>query len=356
MLQITGILIFSLIQILTPSLLNGREVELQFHEVKSVYDPDFNELKKEGFSKIIVRSFLNDEFDGGLLFRNDIFKVAYPGFNKIVQQNKKRKFSLWGWLISRNYNWLQNDILYDSKFSKGQRSKIRKLNLFLPVVREKVIAAFKNLAESGVEGILIQDDLSFASNEGFSDRALHVFTEESGVPAKEKLMIKSGTPYNLRWIKIKQRIINEFLTDIVKQCKNINPNIKIGINVYYEASIQQKKGNEWHSQDLEEIVGTGVDHIYLMMYHRQMKMELRKSKEKIKTLFRNGIHSAFKIAGDRLIVKLETWDWQKKEIIPIKEMEEYIALIPEKVKRICFTPVKNADIKYLRQLFKAAKN
>ncbi len=356
MLQITGILIFSLIQVLAPSFLTGRDVELQFHQVKSVYSPDFNELEKEGFSKIIVRSFLNDGFNGGLLFRNDIFRVAYPGFNKIVEQNKKRKFSLWGWLISRNYDWLQNDRLYDSKFSKGHRSKIRKLNLFLPVVREKVIAVFRKLTESGVEGILIQDDLSFGSNEGFSDRALHVFAQESGVPAKEKLMMNSGSPYNLKWIKIKNSVINEFLSDIVKECKNINPKIKIGINIYYEASIQKQKGNEWHSQDLEAISGTGVDHIYLMMYHRQMKRELRKGKEKIKALFTNGIHRALKISGDRLVVKLETWDWQKNEIIPIKEMEEYIALIPRKVKRICFTPVKNADMNYLRQLLEAAKN
>lgn len=333
-----------------------REVELQFHEVKSIYDPDLSDLEEAGFEKIIIRSFLNDGLKGGLLFENDLFRVVYPGFSRIVKKNNKRKFSLWGWLISRKYDWLQTEKFYDSKYSKGKRSKIRKLDLFVPGVREKVLAVFRNMAESGVEGILIQDDLSFMSDEGFSDKGLQVFANESGVPAKEKLMMESGSPYNIKWISIKNRIVNKFLADIIKECREVNPDIKIGINVYYEASIHKSKGNEWHSQDLEGIAATDVDFIYLMMYHRQMKKELKLRKKKIKILFREGIEKAFNIAGPRLVVKLETWDWGKSEFIPVIEMEEYIKLIPEKVSRVCFTPVKNAGLKYLKRLLEAGKN
>jgi len=328
---------------------------LQFHQVKEFYNPDFNELEKAGFNKIIVRTFLNDGSQGGLLFENTNFRVAYAGFSNIVLKNSKRKFKLWGWLISRKYDWLKSDILYDSKYYKGLRARVKKLDLFDPTVREKIITVFKDLTKSGVEGILIQDDLSFMSDEGFSDKGLERFSKESGVPAKEKLMMKSGSPYNLKWIGIKKRIINKFLEDIVRECRKINQNIKIGINVYYEAAIHISKSDEWHSQDLEGIAKTDVDYIYLMMYHRQMKSELKLRKERIKKLFVEGIEYASRIAGDRLVVKLETRDWKKSILIPINEMEEYISLIPGKVRRVCFTPVKNADMKYLKRLIKAAK-
>ncbi|MCK5221302.1 MAG: hypothetical protein KAR14_06970 [Candidatus Aminicenantes bacterium] len=333
-----------------------REIELQFHEVKEYYDPDFNKLHNAGFDKIIVRSFLSNGKGGGLLFENDSFRVAYPGFSKIVKKNRKRKFKLWGWLITRNYNWFENKNLYDTGFVEGEKQRIRKLDLFDPKVRKLVIGVFKSMAELGVDGILIQDDLSIKSNEGFSNIGMKTFSDASGVPAKEKLMMDSGSPYNLKWIKIKKKIINEFLAEIVRECKSVNPAIKIGVNVFYEASIQKRNSNEWHSQDLAGIAGTGVDLIYLMMYHRQMKKELKLGSGKIKILFSEGIENAYKIAGDRLVLKLETYDWNKGEIIPLKEMVEFIDLIPAKIKHICFTPVKNAGTEYLKGLQKEAEN
>jgi len=351
-----GILACSLLFALLTTILLPREVELQFHEVKELYNPDFPELHNAGFDKIIVRSFLNDGKEGGLLFENDIFRIAYPGFSKIMEKNRRRKFELWGWLITRNYDWLEDSNLYDTSFVNGEKKKIPKLDLFNPDVRRKIIKVFRSIVKLGVNGILIQDDLSIKSNEGFSFRGLKIFCDASGVPAKEKLMMDSGSPYNLKWIKIKKKTINDFLADIVRECRSVNPDIIIGVNVFYEASIQKDHSNEWHSQDLTGITDSGVDLIYLMMYHRQMKRELRLGMGKIKKLFSEGIENAYKIAGDRLVVKLETYDWKKRELIPLQEMLEFIDLIPAKIKRICFTPVKNAGAGYLKMLQKAAKN
>jgi len=353
--RIPGILVFSFLLILSGSVLSGREVELQFHQVKDRYYPSFKKLSRVGFDKIILRSFLNKGDHGGLLFPSQTFKTAYPGFSRILKKNKRRKYKLWGWLIARKYDWLRDTNMYDSRSGKRGRQRVRKLDLFQPGAREKVISVFRELAATGVEGILIQDDLAFASDEGFSDAGLRMFQKESGVPAKEKLMMRSGTPYNLKWIGIKNRVVNSFLSDIVGACKTLRPGIQVGINVYYESAIHPERGNEYHSQDLEGIASTGVDHIYLMMYHRQMKNELKLGREKIKTLFRQGIERALAIAGDRLVVKLEIWDWRKNELIPIEEMEQYIGMIPGDVERICFTPVKNADMTYLKKLLKAAK-
>ena len=70
-----GILAFSIFLILSGINLFPREIELQYHEVKTHYSPDFLKLKKAGFDKVIVRSFLNNGKDGGLLFNNDYFHL-----------------------------------------------------------------------------------------------------------------------------------------------------------------------------------------------------------------------------------------------------------------------------------------
>ncbi len=351
-----GILVFSIFSVFLCSSVYSRDVELQFHDVKRKYNPDFNKLNDLGFTKIIVRAFLNSMSKGGLLFKNDHFEMAYPGFSHIVKKNKKRSFALWGWLISKNYACNKNLEIFDTKFEDGKRILVRKLDIFNPKSVKMIVSAFKSMAKLGVEGILIQDDLAFKSNEGFSKIGMEMFSKLSGVPAREKLMMESGSPYNSKWIKIKKNVISGLLREIIKGCRMINPNIKIGINVYYEASIYKKRSNEWHSQDLMEIAETGVDFIYLMMYHRQMKRELKLRTKKIKELFREGIEYAYKIAGDRLVVKMETYDWKSKMIIPISEMKKYIRLIPENIKKICFTPVKNSSLEYLSELFAASNN
>jgi len=352
----SGILVFSIFFGFLCLSVFSREVELQFHEVKKEYNPDFNKLNEVGFSKIIVRAFLNNMKKGGILFKNKYFKMAYPGFSNIMKKNKNRNFLFWGWLISKNYDWQEDKNNFDKKYYKGRSVQIRKLDLFNPKVRKMVASVFQSITKLGVDGILIQDDLVFKSNEGFSKRGMKMFSELSRVPAMEKLMMKSGSPYNIKWIEIKKSIINKLLKKIIRDCKMINPKIKIGINIYYEASILKKESDEWHSQNLKRIADTGIDFIYLMMYHRQMKRELKFDKEKMKILFRKGIEYAYMIAGDKLVVKMETFDWKSKRIIPIEEMKEYIRLIPKKVKRICFTPVKNASIKYLEELYDVSKN
>ena len=334
----------------------AREVELQFHEIRENYNPGFDRLGELGFGKIIVRSFLNNGISGGLLFKSRYFRTVYPGFDDILKQNKNRKFQFWGWLIARNYDWLASSEKYDTGFRNGKRVMVRKLDIFDPRIREMVVAVFKEMAGLGVDGILIQDDLSIKSDEGFTENGMRAFTGASGVPAKEKLMMESGSPYNLKWIEIKKKVIRGLLDNIISGCRSVNPDIRIGINVFYESLILAKQSREWHSQDIESIAGSDVDLIYLMMYHRQMKNELKLGKSRIRELFRQGIERAYRVGGDRIVVKMETFDWSRGEIIPLEEMREFIRLIPGQIKHICFTPVKGAEESYLKGLLTAARN
>jgi biofilm PGA synthesis lipoprotein PgaB len=206
------------------------------------------------------------------------------------------------------------------------------------------------LASHKIDCILIQDDFILRYNEGFSNWGRAQFAGAAGVPAKEKLMMAAGTPYNLNWKKVKIARLNKVLKLIVRSCKSINSAIKVGMNVYYEAPIRVEDAEAWYSHNLREIAGTGLDYIYLMSYHRQIKDEMKLSETKNRELFKQIVEKAYDICKEKLIVKIQLRDWKTGQRIPAKEVKAYLALVPPQVKRICFTPVTIKDYDYLEEI------
>ncbi|MEN8154200.1 MAG: poly-beta-1,6-N-acetyl-D-glucosamine N-deacetylase PgaB [Acidobacteriota bacterium] len=350
----SGILFFSIFLIFYAEVKAEREIELQFHEIREKYKIDPVFFSDIGIKKLIFRSFSNGNGDGGLLFKNSHFRTLYPAIEKLSALYNK-KFSFWGWMTGRSFTWLKRKDLFDVKYYDGKKNIIKKIDIFNPEAKEKILGSFRDLASVGVSGILIQDDLVLRQNEGFSKWGMKKFAKEAKVPAREKLMVDRGTPYNLKWITIKKKTIILLINDIIRECKKINPDIKTGINIFYETALNTKLSEEWYSHNLEEIVGTGIDRVYLMAYHRQMKKELKFGTRKVKEEFKNMIDNAYKIAGSKLVIKMEIYDWDKKEVIPLSEIESYLNLIPAGVNRICFTPVKAGTKKYFRELVRMVK-
>ncbi len=145
------------------------------------------------------------------------------------------------------------------------------------------------------------------------------------------------------------------MSKIIKEVKLINPNIKIGMNVYYETPLFIENAEQWYSHNLKELVKTDIDYIYLMSYQRQIKDEMKLSEKENKNLFEKIVKEAFKIAKEKLVVKIQVYDWKSKKRVSKREIINYIRLIPNKVKRICFTPVKLKDIIFIKKIIRKVK-
>jgi hypothetical protein len=87
-----------------------------------------------------------------------------------------------------------------------------------------------------------------------------------------------------------------------------------------------------------------------MSYHRQIKDEMRLSETRNRTLFKEIVEKAYQICKEKLIVKLQTRDWNTSERIPADEVKAYLTLIPPQVHRVCFTPVTPDDLDYLEEI------
>jgi hypothetical protein len=333
-----------------------REYEAQFFSVNLPGQLDYKKLQETGVSKIIIRVFQDDGKEGGLFFRNTVFRTIAPRLEEICAEigspEHGANIDLCAWMITRKFNWVNYTNLFDYAYKNGSRILIKKFDLFNPEAIDKIVRIYRELALKKIDCILIQDDFFLRYNEGFSNWGKAAFARAAGSPARESMMLQKNTPYNKKWKQVKGEQINKVLALIIKNCREVNPAVKIGMNIYYETPIYIEQGEAWYSHNLREIVKTGIDYIYLMSYQRQIKEELGLVESNNRIMFRRILERAYGICKDKLIVKLQVRDWGTGERIPIPEVRAYLNIIPEDVKRICFTPTKPDDIDYLKELIK----
>ncbi|MDQ1352669.1 MAG: poly-beta,6-N-acetyl-D-glucosamine N-deacetylase [Acidobacteriota bacterium] len=307
-----------------------------------------------GITKVIYRVFEADENEGGLYFNNSQFNTLQPALEKLIAEFDFKKLNLCAWMMTRKFNWLNNTSLFDYQYENDYLQMIPKLDVFNPDAVRKLIAVYKELASRHIDCILIQDDFTLRYNEGFSSWGKAQFTSAVRAPAVEKLMMADGTPYNQAWKRVKADQLNKVLKVLVENCKMVNSAIKVGINIYYETPAFPDKAETWYGHSLKAILDTGVDYIYLMSYQRQIKDEMNWDEERNRAFFKEMVEKAFDMCKEKLVVKLQIRDWKTAERIPAAEVRTYLDLIPSRVDRVCFTPVKIEDYDYLEELIGGA--
>jgi hypothetical protein len=331
---------------------NYRSYEIQFFTIRLQNQLNYSHLENIGIKKIIYPGFRDDEIGGGLYFVNTQFRTLEPALEKLIEEFDFKKLELCTWMITRKFNWLENTGLLDYQYENKTRQVIRKLDVFNPDAVKKLITVYKELASHKIQCILIQDDFTLRYNEGFSNWGKAKFITVTGEPAREELMMQKNTPYNLDWNRVKMNQLNGILKQIVQNCKSVNSGIKVGINIYYETPLYTERSEAWYGHNLGEILESGVDYIYLMTYHRQIKDEMHLSETRSRMLFKEIVEKAYQICKEKLIVKLQIRDWNTSERIPADEVKDYLNLIPPPVHRVCFIPVMLYDLDYLEEIIK----
>ncbi|MCK4836726.1 MAG: hypothetical protein KAT17_08805 [Candidatus Aminicenantes bacterium] len=331
----------------------SRKFEIQFHSVNINGKLWYRYLHQMGIDNVIVRVFQDQEDSGGLFFTNSIFRVIHPFLDRLIDEFKSEPLNLYAWMITRRFNWVRDTDCFDYVYENGRRYQVKKFDIFNPDAINKIISVYGELAAKKIKGILLQDDFFLRYNEGFSNWGKAVFTHKTKFPANEKLMINSKSISNQYWRQVKIDQIIRVLEMIVKKCKSVNPEIKIGMNIHYETPYYRQKSKSWYAHDLTRLVKTGIDYVYLMSYHRQMKRELKLTEQQNRNLFKKIVDEALRICGSKLVVKLQIRDWKTSKLISLSELTTYLGLIPDGVNRICLTPVKTRDFGYIEQIIQA---
>jgi biofilm PGA synthesis lipoprotein PgaB len=352
-----GIWFYSLCFLLSVSLgaAAERSHEIQLRNNDYVIAADSLLLQANGFAKIIVRVFSDDEKNGGLYFVNSTFKTVRPVLDDWAPRFPHGKVGLWAWMGGRYFSWLKDSRFLDLEWRNGQRRIISKLDLFNPEAEQVIIGLFRQLAQKPIQGILIQDDLVLRRSEGFSNWGEATFTRVTGLFADEKLMLQNGSAHNHAWERIKCERVTQILEKLVRTCKTANPQIQIGMNIHYETPRAPGQARSWYAFDASAVSATGIDLFYLMAYHRQIKAEMKLGEGDNRIYFRLMLEAALKLWGAKLVVKLQVRDWRNSELIPFSELKTYYDLIPAGVERVCFAAADPEDIPLIEQIINPAK-
>ncbi len=332
-----------------------RSHEIQWRGNDYARVPEPRLLQAEGFARVIVRVFSDDEKDGGLYFNHPEFKIVRPVLESWAPLFSGREIGLWAWMGSRYFSWLNNPRLLDYELRSNQRRIIPKLDLFNPEAEAIILALFRGLAQKSIRGILIQDDLTLRRHEGFSNWGKAYFTRMTGLAADERLMLRDGSIHNLAWQKLKCERVGHILQEIIQGCKAVNPQIKLAMNIHYELASAAEQARSWYAHDLETLAASGLDYFYLMAYHRQIRSEMGLDEAANRSYFTKMTTAALERFGSRLVVKLQVRDWQTSAPIPLDELKAYYDLIPAGIERVCFAAVDPADIPLIAQIISPAR-
>lgn len=325
-------------------------ITVQSHSVR-IYTPEFlKELKEIGVSQAILRVYENGGSQGGFHFKNSQFKTISQELEKTLKASDKYGIKLTAWMITRNYKWIRDKSLLDVSFDKESKY-INKIDVFNKEATARVKATYRDLVATGVESVMLQDDAVIKRTEGFSEHGKNAFFEMTGHPPVEKLMQDRNHFYFQNWIRVKINRINSLISNVVKTCRSNAPGkMEVGMNIYYETPVFTNNSEKWYSHNLSELLLTGIDKVYLMAYHRQIKNEMKYSESKNLVFFKSMIDRAYSKADKKLVVKMQIRDWKTGDRIPVREMKRYIDRIDKKIERICFTPIKKEDLEYLSEL------
>jgi len=357
-----------------------KAVQVSVLEVRSFAELDqwLTELKRAGVNTIILRVFHNpgdrvhqlcsSSQESGVYFNSQTAPVVCELLAPVSKRAHQFGLKIYAWMTTRSADYgIKNQELYswDYDFSSRRYKLSDRLCLFHPQVRAYIKRLYQELAHYPIDGILIQDDLMLKHNEDFHPLACSLYQQEKGAQAHPFLFyqgVKNGKQkfkgYREEfwdWSQWKAEKLAQFARELKNSVKKINPQIKLGMNLYYETTLKPRYGLAWFSQDLKTLKKAELDFYCLMLYHRQIKTELKLNQEELESALLNSTRYFLEmIPPQESIIKLMIKDFKSKQPIPQSELIRIINLInlPPGA-GLAFFPVFEPESQNLKLLFQA---
>lgn len=356
--KLFSIILFIEIILITPPLAYPADNPLNSVQIAWMGCKNFDEveerilkLKMAGVNTLIIRVFQNryDRFypfanpkkEIGVYFNTFYAPVVDDILKKLTEITHRNNMKIFAWMTTRDSSWLieNNPALLESIYDLKDKSIIKgeKLNIFNPEVIEILKGVYKDLARYDIDGILFQDDLVLRHTEGYSNEAREQFNKDTGIKADPLIMYKniyqkdgryyvsSYTQYFWKWSEWKSKRLSHIASEIMSAAREVNPDLKFAINLYYETVSSPRDALAWLSQNINELINHKFDYYAVMSYHRQMKRELGFSDKKIYEMLSMMTDSIIdKVGTSKILMKVQVMDWDTQLSIPEGEIETAI--------------------------------
>ena len=325
---------------------DGKSLDLFEKKVKA--------LKEAGVDTLIFRVFQNrgdrmykfviPHHEEGVYFKTEYAPVVDDVLGKLAEIAHRNGVEIFAWMTTRyaSYGFDSHPEVHGRTYNfETKKLEVAKgFTLFRPDVLKRLEGLFRDLGSYPIDGILFQDDLILKHNEDFSTEANKAFFKEFGFSphpdlfyidpyASEsgKYYVKGYSDQFWIWANWKNRWLMNVAKQLMNAAKESNPQLKFGINLYYETVLNPANATAWFSQNLQEALGEGFDYYAIMAYHRQTMNQLNMETKKAIDLMTEVTQKAVKSIGDpsRVMMKVQVLDWKNHEVVPAKEVEALLS-------------------------------
>lgn len=312
---------------------------------------EISEYRAAGFDTVILRAFHlpGDRVHGpvrlesgvepgaldGIYFRSEQAPLVMDLVTSLVKICHEQNMKAWAWMVTRKAGFSNAGLPTDVDFSvaEGRFYPTTDLDILNPAVQPYLEALFSDLARTGVDGILLQDDMVSRMGQGFTRSNLTNYRKDTGdtYPPYRYLETITGNngrtylkarPGFTRWIRWKTSRIVSLARSLEMAARSVNPGIHLALNQTYEAVTDPENGKLWLSQDLRQALEDGPSYAALMLYHRQIQDELGVRFSDVLELVDDSLSG---LAGrleqrSRVVLKFQTRDWKTGEPVPPEDL------------------------------------
>ena len=326
-------------------------------------------VRQKGVNTVFFRVFQNpgDTFfhilpvqaKAGVYFRSSRAPLVSNLLPLVCRTAHAQGIKVYAWINTLNATYLNcyARVRHTSRYDLGLRRlfKTPRLSPFDPAVKKCLANLFADLAKNPIDGILIQDDLILHYNEDLSPVSVHLYEQKTGTQKMTPdalYMVERGQrgTFHLRgyheafwrWSAWKSRKLAVFLKTLIQRVKAVRPNVKVALNINYEALLMPEDALAWYSRDIPTLEKIAHPDQYMVMsYQEQMARELGKSYPVIMGDLRKMVKTAMGLIPDtsRWIFKVQTIDWKTRHPLDKKQIAQAVAsLVSVSPVQTCLMP------------------
>ncbi|UCF30289.1 MAG: hypothetical protein JSV26_09500 [bacterium] len=321
--------------------------------------------RRAGFDTVIVRSF---HLPGdrphlpagpvpsgaqGVYFPTERAPVIQDIISPFAAVCREEGMKVYAWMVTRKARFgnpsIPRDVLFDPEDRTLRTNS--DLDILNAAVEPYLQGLFMDLAATGVDGILLQDDLASRMTEGFSVTNLDRYRKETGetsLPYRHLRSVRGedGRRY-LRadrrfqpWIGWKTKRILALARKLEESATAANRDIKVAINLTYETITDPENGRLWLAHDLKSALRDGPTYTAVMLYHRQIQEELGLGLPGVLALLERSLAAAegHLEHRTRIILKFQTQDWRTGQPVPPGELMNALTSLWDRGWSIAFVP------------------
>lgn len=303
-------------------------VEDDVEELDKNIDQLIEKLLAADINTVFLQAFSDDDGSGNIesvYFYTTHAPVKADVFDDIATRLKENGFKVIAWMHTLSCQWLftdnpENKIM---PLSEGEAGWYDRATPFNEETWNSLRGLFDDLSKhSNFDGILFQDDLYMNDYEDFSTYGKAAFKEKFHVDLDESLLANQDLQNN--YSKFKTEILIDLTESLMKQVRENIPNA-VSMRNIYSPLLTEPDSEEWFAQNYEDFINC-YDYTVIMAYP-YLEDDVHNPYQWMVEI----VDKAIRYAGDenkqKIIVKIQTYNWNTESWLPDTEIESYLNLI-----------------------------